>query len=635
MPTRLFRSDRIANIVDFGALENNAGASVTNATAFQNALLSGARRIAIPGGIWYFHQIVFAGNNNWLPFGVEIFGQGVQDQTILRYVPTNDALPLFWFAPGISRSTVRHLRIEGRVANGLNTPPVGTAISCDNSLFNRIRDVLITDFNVGIQLQLSGVGYSAHNIIERFEIILCRTGIDIGNNSNNNLIQGGRIWESRVLDDDPPPLNEVGFGINVRGVGTALGPSGAQALVIDSVTIEACVVGLRVQDSRDIAVRGCYFEPGAPLAGSTRRRSLDVDALTLGLSLEGNLFSEPGVPLGEENWTPKYVDTPPEARGVNDASSFPVSGNSYLVTAYGAGLSGTTAAHANRIRNADMSRGAMGWTSSAPPPNVTPFQTPFVTGRASTRLQVAAGPLEHVWQEVLLDSGVRTVTVCVRYQLLLAVQHAFRFELWDPLGVGTRLGFFSDVGPAAAVNPWRVASLTGRFDGLAGGVVGPRRLQVRIYPYNGAGLLVGQSVLIDSVWLLDGEYAATYRPYTEGVELLVGDDRQVFFGGVTTVPLGPTAAAPTLVPSNAIGMVVEMLVQGADASATTTILRVNDLSGALTTRDVHAFVSGRPTLIEYTLPFNAAAPPQWSVLGASVPNSVDYSVRLKKWILRL
>ena len=633
MPTRLFRSDRIANIVDFGALENNPAATVVNAQAIQNALLSGARRIAIPGGIWYFQQIAFAGNN-WLPFGVEIFGQGVQDQTILRYRPTNDTLPAFWFAPGISRSTIRDLRIEGRIANALNSAPVGTAISCDNSLFNHIRDVVITDFDVGIQLQRSAGGYSAHNVIKRFEINLCRTGIDSANNSNSNLIQGGRIWRSRVLDDMPPPANEVGFGIDIRGTGVPTGPAGAQALVVDSVTIEGCVVGLRVRESRDIAVIGCYFEPGAPEAGTTRRRSLDIDAQTLGLTLVANLFSEPDVPPGEENWTPKYVDVPPEARGVVDANSFPPSGNSYLVNAYGAGLSGTTAAHANRIRNADMSRGAMFWTSSMPGPIVTPFQTPFVIGRWSTRLQVNAVPTENVWQEVLLDSGVRTVTVSVRYQLSTGVQHAFRLELWDPVS-STRLGFFSDPSPSMPTQPWRVASLTGRFDGLAGGVVGPRRMQVRIYPYSGPIPIGGQSVLIDSVWLLDGEYAATYRPHAEGVELLVADDRQVFFGGVTTVPLGPTPAAPTLVPSNAIGMVVEMLVQGVAATSTTTILRVNDLSGSLTTRDVHAFVSGRPTIVEYTLPFNALTPPQWSVVGASMGNSVDYSVRLKKWILRL
>lgn len=241
---------------------------------------------------------------------------------------------------------------------------------------------------------------------------------------------------------------------------------------------------------------------------------------------------------------------------------------------------------------------------------------------------------EQVSQDFAVDAGVRTVTVNVRYQLVTSGVHAFRVDLFD-VASGTRLGFFSDVGPGPT--GWRVRSLTGRFDGLSGGVVGPRRLRVRVFPYAGAGgLLDEQEVLIDSVWLVDGEYAATYRPYAEAVELLLGDDREAFFAaqGVTTSPIGPTAAGPTNVPSNAIGMLVEMRVQGSDASATQTILRVNDLSGTLTTRDLHAFVSGRPTMTDYTLPFSAGTPPQWTVIGASMTNVVDYSVRLKAWILR-
>ncbi len=399
------------------------------------------------------------------------------------------------------------------------------------------------------------------------------------------------------------------------------------------VTIENCVIGLRIRASRGIAILGCYFEPGQPEAGTRRRRALDIDAETMDLTFVGARFSEPLVPAGEENWTPTYVALPPESRGVVDASMAPASGHSYLVNGYGGGLSGTIAAHANRIRNADMSRGTMFWPNSPLPPIVTPFQAPFVTGGASTRLRVAASSTEHIYQDFVLDAGLRTVTVCVRYRLVSAGAHAFRFDLFDPVS-GTRLGFFSDVGPGPTTE-WRVRSLTGRFDGLAGGVVGPRTLRVRVFPYNGPPPLTGQEVLLDSVWLIDGEYASTCRPYSEGAEILVGDDREVSFGGTTNAAVGPTAAAPNLVPSNAVGMVVEMLVQGSAATANTTILRVNDLSGTLTTRDVHAFVSGRPTIIEYTLPFAAGALPQWSVLGASGANTVVYSVRLKQWILRL
>jgi hypothetical protein len=93
---------------------------------------------------------------------------------------------------------------------------------------------------------------------------------------------------------------------------------------------------------------------------------------------------------------------------------------------------------------------------------------------------------------------------------------------------------------------------------------------------------------------------------------------------------------PTLVPANAIGMVVEMRVQGTQASAFTTILRVDDNEGTDQIRDVHAFSNGRPTIIEYTLPVTPGGTlPQWSVLVGDPSNNVTYSVRLKQWILRL
>jgi hypothetical protein len=81
-------------------------------------------------------------------------------------------------------------------------------------------------------------------------------------------------------------------------------------------------------------------------------------------------------------------------------------------------------------------------------------------------------------------------------------------------------------------------------------------------------------------------------------------------------------------------MTVEMQVRGSVATARRT-LRVDDRSGASATRDVHALVDGRPSLIDYTLPLVPGAPPRWSVLGAGPGNTVDYSVRLKAWILRL
>jgi len=88
------------------------------------------------------------------------------------------------------------------------------------------------------------------------------------------------------------------------------------------------------------------------------------------LTFGGTRFSEPNVPLNEWDWTPTYVELPPETRGVVDIAQAPVSGNFYDITAYGGAISGTTAAKSNLLKNANMSRGAMFWTSSTPAPTV-------------------------------------------------------------------------------------------------------------------------------------------------------------------------------------------------------------------------------------------------------------------------
>ncbi|MEZ4449673.1 MAG: hypothetical protein R3B09_09345 [Nannocystaceae bacterium] len=61
---------------------------------------------------------------------------------------------------------------------------------------------------------------------------------------------------------------------------------------------------------------------------------------------------------------------------------------------------------------------------------------------------------------------------------------------------------------------------------------------------------------------------------------------------------------PARVPANAIGMVVEIQVEGALASVHRTALRVDDGEGASPIREVFAFVDGVPNLVEYTLPLS-------------------------------
>lgn len=55
MPSRLLRTDTVANLADSGALPNNAGAAPGNAAAFRAAFDSfgtGPKRVVIPAGLY-------------------------------------------------------------------------------------------------------------------------------------------------------------------------------------------------------------------------------------------------------------------------------------------------------------------------------------------------------------------------------------------------------------------------------------------------------------------------------------------------------------------------------------------------------------------------------------------------------
>jgi hypothetical protein len=412
---------------------------------------------------------------------------------------------------------------------------------------------------------------------------------------------------------------------------------------------------MRIVRSHDIAVLGCYLEPGnrpTPNTLTGTRRTLEVDVDSERIAVLGTLQSEPTVtdpldPIPTQDWTPTYVRQVPEARGFTDPDSFRPTGITlYTNGAHGSARGGTTAAHANRIRNGDMSRGALFWTAvGLLPTDIAEVSTTadYVVGLRSLRLNSRATPTDHSYQEFTLDAGVRSITAVVRYRVVLpAASAAFRFDLATVTGppgseVVTQLGFYADTDAVDA--GWRVRSLTARFEGTLSGVQGPRRFRVRIYPFNvDPPGTANRQVIIDSVWLVDGEYAAPYRPYQDGIEVLSGDDRVVLFSGTSVnAPVGPTGIpASVRVPPSAVGMITEVSIRGTQASSTTTTLSVDDNTGTDDTRIVHAFVSDRPTLVEYTVPLaQGGTNVQWSMAGASGANLVTYAVRLKAWIYRL
>ena len=532
---------------------------------------------------------------------------------------------------------------------------MGIGIDLDNALFCRVFDVQVWEFDIGVRFNAGAAStYSGYNVLERFEINSCRIGVFMGIATNANTVQNGRVWNSVVLYDATSSggARQEGFGIVVAGSGGPIGPSGGNGVLISGVAVERTEVCLFVQQSRDLTVIGCYFEPGdtppggAPdfpqyAAGSypfgrERRRCLNIDAASEAVHFVGTLTSEPNNPSGETSWTPAYATMAPETRTELQYSSFPASGNSFAVNAYGGALHGATAPYVNRIKNADMSRGAWQWpTASMGTGSQVIEPGSYVIGGRSLRLTVGDNVLFYMYQNVVLNSGLRSVTVSVRYRLLSAAPNAFRFALYHG---ATRLGFFSDVEAGGVSSQWKTRALTGRFDGLAGGVTGPRTLQVRIYPYSDAFFAAGQQVLIDSVWLVDGEYGAPYRPYTEGIEILRGDDREVFLSGVNrTTPFGPTSLLPTNVPANAVGMIIDVRIQSTAAATTFTYLRVDDNEGTVQTRDFWALVNNKYTQADYLMPITPGGMlPQWQLFGPTTDgNQVSYNVRVKAWILRM
>lgn len=658
MPTRLLRTDTIANLADFGAIPtiNDLATRQANALAFRNALASGARRISVPAGIWYFQEIMYLGNV-WLPGNIEIFGEG-RERTILIYSPTNDTIPAFQFISGsapLSRGLIRDLQLIGRVTPSLGVPAVGIGIRLLNTQLNCLRDLEIWNFEVGVDFPAGFTGYTA---IERFEINGCQTGIRMRDGTNGLLLSSGRILGSifqtgtGVPPTSPPYTAEVGIGIDIEGTTGASGPGGASGVVISAVQIETAPICLRIVRSRDIAVLGCYLEPGnrsTPNTITGIRRTTEIDAESERIALVGNLQSQPTIsdpadPIPSQDQTPNSVSQVPEARGVTDLDSFRRTGLTFTDRGNGGSRHGATAAHANRIRNGDMSRGALFWSTVGATLGVTEVfaAADYVIGQRSLRLTSSNVSADHIYQDVTIDAGVRSITAMVRYRALLPGAVAFRIELATVTGsppseVVTPLGFYSDTDAVDA--GWRIRSLSSRFEGTLTGVQGPRRFRVRLYPHNvdGAGV-ANRQVIVDSVWLTDGEYAAPYRPYQDGIELLSGDDRVVLFTGTSVnAPVGPTGIPGSVrVPPSAIGMLTEMSISGTQASSTTTTLSVDDNTGTDDTRTIHAFISDRPTVVEYTVPLlQGGTNVQWSMGGASAGNLVTYSVRLKAWIYRL
>jgi hypothetical protein len=662
-----------------GAIPNSLADKGTNAQAFRTALTLGFNRIRIPEGIWFIEEIMFNGNT-WLPANLEIFGDG-REKSILIYRPTDNTIPAFDFTPDfvgqpVSRTILRDLQVIGPVEPSIGVQAEGIGVRMFRSQLNIVREVEIWKFAIGIDLgkepvPMDPVNFTGYTAIENFEINACTTGIRLRDASNGVLLKSGRILaafgligslEDPADPESPPTLlpiqKEIGVGIHIEGTNSASGPGGGSGVVISQVTVENSPLCLKIVNSHDIVVEGCYFEPGHATDGNGEtlpndiphaRRIYEVDTVSERIDILGTVISpsnlfDPIDPVASEHWTPIYNRQLPEARGIIDPDAFQASGLSQTNKVHGAGTNGATAAHANHIRNGDFSRGLMFWAVNSTTTGFATEQigaTDSVVGGSSVRLVSSAQKTDHIAQDFVVDAGVRSITAMVRYRIDTPDPAAFRVEIATVNGaIVTPIGFYSDT-DASDLSLWRVRAVTARFEGTLGGIKGPRTFQIRLYPYNVDGAASPlRRVIVDSVWVVEGEYAAPYRPYQEGVEVLVGGNRSFLFQGANAnAPAGPAGIPASVpVPSNAVGMVTEMMIRSTSASTVLTTLRVDDNTalGFDEVRDVVAFVNNRPTITEYTVPLlGSGTGPTWSMLGATGGNLVTYSVRLKAWIYRM
>lgn len=652
-------------IIELNTLAAGLGAAAANSIELVNALTSVPwARVHIPEGEWYFRELDFGGGVYSLPPNVEIFGEG-KDRTFLRYHPLVETRPFFDLAAGSGRSVIRDLQLIGPAPPALGAPSRCTAIRMQPSTFNIVREVWFYNFDTGIHHEGD---FSGVTVIEYFLMSGCTYGIRLYEASNAVLVQSGRIGSSVALTGKfnngtgLPLIAEEGVGIDIKGTNGSSGPGGGSGIVLSQVTIEDTPICLRIADSHDIVAIGCYFEPGyakmevekvlvpMPNELDIPRKTLDVDAGSERISILGPVQSEsdvfpPGDVFPTQFWTPYYNRQAPEARGSIDADASRRTGTSFTSNAYGAGTSGATAAHANRIRNGDMSRNTKFWTTVGTMITGVTWQAGhFVIGGRSLLLRSSATSTDHVFQEFVVDAGVRTITAVVRYRHHEASENiddaGFRVDLATVDGATvTPLGFYSDVDRTST--EWRVRALTARFDGTLTGLQGPRKFRVRLYPHNvdGAGEAL-RHVIVDSVWVVDGEYAAPYRPYTEGIEVLSGTERIVMFSGTNvTANFGPSPIPSSVVlPTNAVGMVVELSIKSSNSSTVVTMLTVDDNGGGgPEVHEVAAMLVNRPTTTELTLPLipGATPGPQFSLSGASGTNLVTFAIVLKAWIYRL
>jgi hypothetical protein len=523
-------SAMVLNVKDFGAFGDGSADDSAAIQAALNAAEAGPiKTVILPPGTYVVRTTIEH------PGHVAVHGAGPA-ATIIQQEGGADPV---WRCPQSPefRAELTDLRINGEPGLIPSVPEedpghqaylealingrIGVGLWLRSSQYVAIRNVLVWDFLVGIDLSNGTTEFSGYNVIgPQVEVGRCTTGIRAWVGCNNTTVIGSRVLHS--------------FGLANEGIGIDV--DSAEGLTLIGNAIESADTCLRIRDASEsllrVSVDSNYLEPGINTSSTPELEGTAYDIFVPNLPTNvGN--NDPRIVRGFAN----VVSGNRAFADLRPSSIHGWDGPSEL--SFGARYDGAAQTKRNLIRN-----GGFGYFGASIPEwtalNVVPIEdtTNNATGVRSVQLiTVDTDPAASFTNHFeISDPSVEWITVGVRYQ----VRDGAGFRV--AVGAGTN---FVQRHDSVVGNVWREMHVTVRrpTNATAG--------QVQISPnYLGdAG-----ECWIDEVWAVAGRYAVDSTQYGERIELLdtptvIHDSNgQVYAGGswgpVDITQLSPSVSAP-------------------------------------------------------------------------------------------
>jgi hypothetical protein len=244
--------------------------NVDSTAAFQEALdncsADGGGIVLVPPVLNIASQrYTIQGTGITIPPNVQLVGAGTR--SMLRCRP-NAGEAAISFASGINRGGARDLVLLGNDA-----APLGIGVSFVGSQRNRIENLQIWDFVIGVDVS-DTTPFSAYNLAVDVEINRCTSrGYRIQQSANGITIIGGRVF----------------YTFDGANGAVAVDIEDARAVSILGLAVEAYDIGLRVANECSFGWFGGWMEKGANVAPGTNRRDFVISSFAESAFFEGTL----------------------------------------------------------------------------------------------------------------------------------------------------------------------------------------------------------------------------------------------------------------------------------------------------------------------------------------------------------